>query len=1306
MVEALDICPVPILVFEIDGFGIVAANDAATRQYGYSRDEFTSMTIMDLRPPEDVPRIKELATRLLEGPYSAGRSRHLTKAGEMFATDVYVRVVEMNGRLCHLTVIYDVTRLTAQEEAAQALSAESVRRLRAANATADHFAELFNIAPGRFAVLAPASLEVVAVSDGYLDALGLPRDAVIGQALPALLAGGVATTGSDGLDALRDSLRRVAGGGRREVMTRAVALSGAFSDAGAGIPAAQWSAINMPLKDPDGSVHFVLHSLHEASDSPAPQADMLQEVRAIADGLDKKETEALAGRLAECETLVRTTKRLLKVQSWRFDVESQQLEWTDELFELFGLPLASRAPTFTEYVAMVHPDDRAEMQENYTRFYESREPDFTFAHRIVRPDGKVIHVKGGAERITENGREILSGVVQDVTLEAEAEARARRTEYLMSVAAGVGRIGGWRVVLETQIAEWSPETARIHELPDTRLVSVQRGIEFYAPEYRALIADRFFTCAEEGTPFDEVLQIVTGRGNRVWVRSVGAPEYDQSGRIHAVQGAFQDLSEVMHLKEERHALRDRLLRSLEGMSEAFLALDCDWRFTYVNHQGETLLRHQRHDLLGKAIWSEFPDTVGTRFEAELRKALTSGESVEFTERFPGSDLWLRMTAHPSPDGLAVHFRDVTRERRRDQSLRMLNAAVSRMDDILLITEADPIDAPDGPRIIYANNAFERLTGYSVEDAIGKTPRFLQGPDTQKDELDRVRAALERKERVRAELINYARDGRPYWIEMDITPLSDAAGKTTHFVALQRNVTERRKWLEHLRLSEERFRLVTDASKDVIWDWDVRAGSVWWSDKLGTVFGHDPSRTPALLTDITACVHPDDIEKVRSGLARIVEGGGDVWQEKYRFLRSDGRIAFIRDRAIVLRDDQGAAMRVIGSMVDVTQEREREAILRHSQKLDAIGQLTGGVAHDFNNLLTVVLNNGDFLVERLAADEDLRNMARQIVGAAERGAELTSRLLAVARQQPLSPQVTDLNEVVHSIAPLLRRSLGEDLEMEVVVANDLWPVEIDPGQMESALLNLTLNARDAMPSGGKLTIETANAWIDAETAALISIEKGPYAVVAVTDTGTGMSPRIRERVLEPFFTTKADGSGLGLPMVFGFTKQSHGHLKIYSELNVGTTIKLYFPRSGAEGVETVSDKPSTETPKGRGQHILVVEDNPHVRENVVAMLASLGYRVTEAQNAAEALDILNGTDEIDLLFTDIVMPGGMNGHELALAARESRPGLLVLYTSGYTKNAIVHQGRLDPGVDLLSKPYRRQDLAQKLHSVLTREPAQR
>jgi len=924
---------------------------------------------------------------------------------------------------------------------------------------------------------------------------------------------------------------------------------------------------------------------------------------------------------------------------------------------------------------------------------------FDFAHRIVCPDGRVVHLKGAVEQIVENGRAMLSGVVQDVTAEADAKAEAERRDYLLRLAGEVGRIGGWRADLSSGIVEWSPEAARIHESPETRQVGLRRAFGFYSPEFQGLLAARFDACAVSGVAFDEVMRVVTMRGKHIWVRTIGAPEHDKGGRIVAVQGAVQDISEQVRLHEQADFLRASQSRTLEGMSDAFLTLDKSCRFTYLNRKAETLLRRRREDLLGKVIWSEFPESNGGYFEKEFVRAVETGEMVEFEAFYEPLAIWLRATAHPSADGLAVYFRDISYDRARDQNLRLLDAAAARMNDILLITEAGPFDSPDGPRIVYVNNAFERLTGYTAAEVIGRTPRLLQGPRTQRTELDRIRTALERCEPVRAEVINYGRDGREYWLDMDITPLVDDTGRPTHFVSLQRDTTRRREAEAQLRQSEERFRLVTEATRDVVWDWNISSGATWWNDNVQRVFGHDPVKLTAIAVARQTLIHPDDAERVIAGLHAAVSGGENIWQDTYRFLRADGSAAHVRDRAVVLRDDQGIAVRMIGNMVDVTHEREIEAALRQSQKLEAIGQLTGGVAHDFNNLLTVIMGNAELLTEMLGDRDDLRAMAEMAFGAAERGAELTGRLLAFARQQALEPKVTDLNAVIGSIIPLMQRSLGENIEIKVDLADDLWLSEVDAGQFESALLNLGINGRDAMAPGGTLKITTANASIDAQGALPLDMKPGDYAVVAVTDTGTGMTPLIVERVLEPFYTTKPGGTGLGLPMAFGFARQSGGQLSILSEVGVGTTVRLYFPQSLSGLSEQPDGAVITVAPRGHGEHILVVEDNQFVRQQAVAAILGLGYRISEAENAAAALELIAAEDDIVLLFTDIVMPGGMNGRELADRALLRRPALRVLFTSGHTENTIIHQGRLDAGVQLLSKPYRRQDLALKLRSVL-------
>jgi CheY-like chemotaxis protein len=386
-------------------------------------------------------------------------------------------------------------------------------------------------------------------------------------------------------------------------------------------------------------------------------------------------------------------------------------------------------------------------------------------------------------------------------------------------------------------------------------------------------------------------------------------------------------------------------------------------------------------------------------------------------------------------------------------------------------------------------------------------------------------------------------------------------------------------------------------------------------------------------------------------------------------------------------------------------------LRQAQKMEAIGQLTGGVAHDFNNLLTAICGGAEtlrrLLPEQLGGHADrIRRAMRMIEDGSQRAAMLTHRLLAFARRQALDPRPLDANKLVAGMSELLRRTIGEAIAIETVLAGGLWRTMADPNHLESALLNLAVNARDAMPDGGKLTIETGNSYLD-EAYALRhqDVIPGQYVMIAVSDTGTGMSKDTMERVFEPFFTTKGigQGTGLGLSQVYGFIKQSSGHIKIYSEPGQGTVVKLYLPRLIGEGQLDREEALPAVPDGGSGELILVVEDDDAVRAYSAETLRELGYRVIAASTAWEGLEILSRYPAIRLLFTDVGLPGGMTGRQLADQARQQRPDLLVLFTTGYARNAIVHGGILDPGIHLLPKPFTFAALASKVRTLLDGGP---
>jgi PAS domain S-box-containing protein len=398
---------------------------------------------------------------------------------------------------------------------------------------------------------------------------------------------------------------------------------------------------------------------------------------------------------------------------------------------------------------------------------------------------------------------------------------------------------------------------------------------------------------------------------------------------------------------------------------------------------------------------------------------------------------------------------------------------------------------------------------------------------------------------------------------------------------------------------------------------------------------------------------------------------------------------------------------------VEERMQAEEALRQAQKMEAIGQLTGGVAHDFNNLLTVILGGLDTIRRQLPtlavspATERIERSVRMASQGAERAATLTARLLAFARRQPLDPKPFDAGRLVTNLADLLQRTLGETVALETIAGGGLWQAQADPNELENALVNLAVNARDAMPGGGRLTIETSNAYLDDAYVAEVPepVPAGQYVLIAVSDTGSGMSPETLAQVFEPFFTTKdvGKGTGLGLSQVYGFVRQSGGHIRIYSEPGEGTAVKIYLPRLMTEAKLPAPSTARAAAPVHGGvESILVVEDHDDLRTFSTGVLRELGYRVLEAANGRSALEVLQTGHEVDLLFTDVVLPEGMDGRRLADEAKRRRPGLKVLFTTGYTRNAIVHNGRLDAGVDLIGKPFSFEALAAKVREILDRE----
>lgn len=821
-------------------------------------------------------------------------------------------------------------------------------------------------------------------------------------------------------------------------------------------------AVNTPVKAADGTISYVLCTFEDVTTIIAGAAargtsfEVIEQARKAFCQRDLPylrthlDLRSAVARLAEQNTTLRTAQRLIRMGIWKYMPRADRLTWSPEVHEMYGVAEEDFAGNFDAYTARVHPDDTASMVQNYAEFATSGSPVFDFAHRILRPDGVVVHIRGVGELTETADGPLITGVVQDVTDQIERENR----------------------------------------------------------------------------------------------------------------------------------------------------------------------------------------------------------------------------------------------------LHLLDQSISRLNDVVLIFEAASDGKGAEAPIVYLNPAFLRITGLPAEAVLGQPIARVMTETAPGVPLDVLTNALANPVSLRSDIRLFARDGQIVPAEVDLVPVKDLRNELTHWIAVIRDMSEKHAAEAWARTNEERYEMLSRSTHDVVWDWDFRVSRITWNENFRDLAG-DPA---AALTDSPDSwinrLHPEDRDRVLDGFYSAAAGTSGTWSDEYRFLRDDGDIRYVIDRGFVIRDVSGKTERIVGSMVDITTQKKAEARLLQAEKLEALGQITGGVAHDFNNLLMIIMGNTETLLERVD-DARERRLLELMSTAAERGRDLTGRLLAFARRMPLKPVQLDLNEQAGRTAELMRRTFRANIRIETDLSCPEADIESDPAQLELVLLNLGVNARDAMKDGGMLTLRTHAAEDSGRR----------YAALTISDTGEGMDSETLRRCLEPFFTTKpvGEGVGLGLSMAFGFMAQTGGRLLIESAPGKGTHVSLLFPY--AERKPVAEAALTTAEPHGRGEMVLLVEDEPGVRQHVEQLLITLGYQVTACANADDAIRFVRGGGRMDLILSDLIMPGEADVRELLRVAREPMPEIGILYSSGYPTEIIARDGRLAMDIDLLPKPYRRAELAAKLRELLDRRVGQ-
>ncbi|MEP6592202.1 MAG: PAS domain S-box protein, partial [Acidobacteriota bacterium] len=803
---------------------------------------------------------------------------------------------------------------------------------------------------------------------------------------------------------------------------------------------------------------------------------------------------------------------------------------------------------------------------------------------------------------------------------------------------------------------------------------------------------------------------------------LGATDYLLKGRLErlvpAVERAIHEAQTRVRRRQAEAAVReerDWAQRYLDTAEVMLLSLDLEGRITQANRYACALLDRPAEELLGRDfVETCLPyrdrDAVRARFRVQPGGGLStfdqavvrrSGETRTIEWRNTtlqddfgsgccviscGTDITDRINAELAlrKTGADLAARTMALERQTMQ-LTEQTALLDLAQDAIIVRSMDN-------RIQFWSRGAEAMYGWRSQEALGRSKEELLKTEFS-EPTAQIYATLLRNGRWEGEAVQYRRDGTRVDTASRWTLERDADGAPVRILSINNDISER-KHADAERLTmvndlqsgaiawregEERVNYALGAALMGVWQLDLASKRLTWSETMAPVFGLTSPQAPPDFQMFIALIHPDDRQRVQEGMASAELGGTDFKQD-FRALWPDGSAHWIAGQARLLRDANDKPLRWLGVCTDIGERKSLEAQFRQAQKMEAIGQLAGGLAHDFNNLLTAILGYSNCVLDTLGPHDGRRADVEEVIKSGQRAASLTRQLLAFSRKQVLQPTAVDLNALVTGIRPMLGRLIGEHVDLVPILATDLCLARADPGQLEQVVMNLVVNARDAMPSGGRVTLETANVRLDASFMQEVAIQPGPYVMLAVGDSGVGMDQDTKRRLFEPFFTTKeaGKGTGLGLATVYGIVKQSDGYISVESEPGHGATFKVYLPCAVGE---QAADMPVAvnEAIAGATDTVLLLEDEDGVRLLAHRILERAGYRVFDAPTPQQAEALFEQhTDAIDILVTDVIMPG-LTGRQVFDRLARLRPGLKVLYMSGYTNDEIVHQGQLDPGV---------------------------
>ncbi len=998
------------------------------------------------------------------------------------------------------------------------------------------------------------------------------------------------------------------------------------------------------------------------------------------------------------------------IGTWYRDLVTQQLSWSDACLSLFGFPVGTEL-TYARFLDALHPDDRSRINETVKRAITSREP-YDVEYRTIWPDRSVhwVAAKGRACYSSEGHPLVFQGIARDITRERRMDdvlrEKSQQLEHSLSelrLALTFGRSGTFDLDIKTGVGAMSPEMEALYGVaPGTFSGTLSEWESWIVPEDLDIVRGAIGQTLRDGEGISTFRIHRRDNYELRWIEARAQVSYDDSGRPFRMIGVHIDMTERKRAEEAMQEANLFSQHVINSVDEGIVVYDRELSYKVWNPFMETVTGLRSSQVLGRSALHVFPFLRDTGLQANWTKALAGEESspVEFEYVVPqtGRRGWASDKTGPFRNtrgeiiGVISVVSEITKQKQAEKTLRESQARLAK------IFEANPVGINifriSDNRSVDVNEAFLQIVGYRREEVVGHSAQELDLFVTPHQHDSWMSRVLEVKpiRNQDAQIRRKSGEIRDVMASIDIL---DFGGESMGLIIMT-DISERKRVEEALRQSESQLQTAQAIARLGSWHIDLLHNRLTWSTEVGRIFSR--AEPPATYAEFLDCVHPDDRNRLEQAWHATLKGA--PLNLEHRVVAA-GQTKWVHQQAALEFDSQGLPAGCLGTVQDITDRKQLEAQLHQAQKLEAVGQLAGGVAHDFNNILAAILMQLGLLRMTANLDEQTQTGLQDLETEARRATTLTRQLLMFSRRSVLQVRTLDLSDVIANFLKMLGRLIGEDIRLVFDSASHLPAIEADAGMMEQVLMNLVVNSRDAMPRGGRITISTTVVKIaDSSLSAHSHCRPGTFVCLSVADTGTGMDEPTLKRIFEPFFTSKEQGkgTGLGLATVHGIVAQHQGWIEVKSQVGEGTVFRIYLPASGKP---IYPGALATPEPIRRGQEtILLVEDEPKVRRLVARTLRALGYGVHEAANGQEAMDQWQQYgSQVDLLFTDMVMPEGMTGLELVERLQALKSGLKAIISSGYSAEIVQTKLSNRTGIVYLPKPYETKVLAEVVRACL-------